>query len=243
MADERNIPAANTSFYNPDELAAIIGGEAWRGLEPNSPTEADLLPRDLSLEQVEGIVAAMLDTSITQPIAEGRQRQDLWAAAPVQIEVQDAGQLEKVGFGNTRICYKLTTAEGKAMAVIYCGYSGDLGLQVPPDPRLTLTNETWSRRLWEYSDLRTYLCVPASRYTAVKLQEFGGTGEPRGLAGMLQPSARDLVRRQALARIRHLDNTRRDMTMSELAKPRHYLYKPGQLRPSVSNIPIEERVY
>jgi hypothetical protein len=182
----------------------------------------------------------MLDPAITAPVAGGRQRQDLWAAAPETIDVGGPmGTLEKIGFGESSICYKYTGG-GRDMAVRFGAYDSNIGLQIPADPRLTLVNDNGNRRLWSYSDARTYLVLPISRYTAVTLQEFGGTAQPPSsfAAGI----GRAMARANAQGRLQHIDNTRPDLTTIEMAKRRHFLYKRGYGIPGIIDIPVEERV-
>jgi hypothetical protein len=225
--------------YTSEQLDAVWDTTAWLMAEPNRPHTDDYRHRDLGPPGVEKLVEAMLDPAITAPVAGGRQRQDLWEGAPEAMEIPSMGTLRKVGFGESSICYAYEHG-GKKMAVLFGAYNGEIGLQVPEDPHLTLVNENINRKLWTYSDLRTYLVLPIGRYNAVTLQEYGGTPTPP--RGFLAGIGRAAARANAHRRLGHIDKTRPDLIETEMAKHRHYLYKPGHALPALIDIPVEERV-
>jgi hypothetical protein len=176
---ERSAGTEVFKTYTIDQLQGALAGEVWQGMEPNLPTPADLDPRTLQAGQVDGIVDALLEhRAITGPMDGVQQHPGRWAHAPEAVALPAGARLDKVGFGESRVCYKYTAPDGKVMAVLFGAYTGELGVQVPPDPRLTQSNQNLNRRLWTYSDLRTYLCLPTGRYTGVTFQEFGGSERP-----------------------------------------------------------------
>jgi hypothetical protein len=226
--------------YSFEELEDAVHGGQWLSAVANRPTPEDHSHRDLSATGVEHLVDAMLDPAISHPVAGGRQRQDLWASAPDTMSVSpEMGTLRKVGYGESSICYEYEHG-GRKMAVLFGAYNGDLGLQVPQNPRLTLVNQNVNRNLWRYSDATTYIVLPIGRYNAVTLQEFAGTTTPPRsfLAGIGRAAARANVHR----RLGDIDKTRPDLIETEMAKPRHYLYKPGYSLPGIIDIPVEERI-
>jgi len=148
------------------------------------------------------------------------------------------GVLSKVGSGESKLCYALTKADGRKMAVILGGYR--TSLHVPDDPRLSMVSDSDTQVVWEYSDLKAYAMLPMSSHFGIKLQEFGE--ERTRSQAVLGTSV--LARRRARRYIDALPASFRPedkaAAVKELNHPRHYLAKPGFMMPVVIDIPVAE---
>ncbi|HZM64438.1 MAG TPA: hypothetical protein VFB59_04865 [Candidatus Saccharimonadales bacterium] len=234
--------------YTFADLEAVTSGETWANLTPNLPTAGDLLPRDLQAEAIETIVDTLL---IDEGIATGMRQQisEMDEIAPNAFdhtEIAGVGTLDKVSFGESKICYALTAGNGLKMAVLLRLYGPYSGIQLPKDPRLSVTRATELRALWEYSDLRAYLHLPLHGGYGISLQELGEQYSRRPkLRQDVIDSAKQRVLTYIQAAPQNFDLTGGgvDIIQSELAPKRHYLRKSGHDTPSVIDIPVVERLW
>jgi len=229
--------------YSHVELERAMHANAWLEAQPNRPHPQDLPPQFFSIEGVERVVEAMLDPAISRVLSSGRNSQQAWNEAPKTLQPgPQLGTLTKVAHGETRVCYRLDHELGK-MAVLFGMYDAEVGVQTPADHRMTLLSRSTSRRLWTYSDLRTYLVLPVGRYTGVFFQEWGGDTHPSGAPGaLLAGVGRRLAMANAQRNLAGIDNTMAALTKLELRERRHALYKPGNIVPAIIDVPVEERI-
>lgn len=241
--DQKNLGEYNTgemaSLYDPADFENIVTSELWQNLSPNAPSPNDLLPKELNAAQLAMIGNTFLEPSFaTDP--------GLWSGLgdlPADREIAGVGALEKVGSGETKACYRLTTEQGKKMAVLLMNYGNTLGLYTPEDPKLSQVSESPTRRLWEYSDLRTYLYIPLGDGRTVKLQEFGEEEFTSGQS--MTPGLLWIAGRRALKNIASRQKSFIQLdthTKPELSHARHYLRKDGQFMPVVIDLPVVEQV-
>ncbi len=257
MSFAAEVLATRTTYHHPEQtgvlqslaetirpfsipgLEELVSSEAWRQLSPNLPTDDDLSPKDLDATQVAAIVRAFIDPSLTSQDPDHRV---------LAIDLPGTGRLERIGSvedPDAKPCYKLTTAEGKHMAVIFANYAPELGVRVPTDPHMSLIDESSTRRLWEYSDLRTYLYVPFSDTNAIEFQELGSEDSRPIITSLVGLTA--LARRRAMKRIAAHPHSESFVdldweTARELSHPRHFLRKAGHRLPAVIDVPVTERV-
>ncbi len=229
--------------YTIGQLEEMLAGPAWEALTANAPTTEDVVPQALTAEHIGRLVDSMLDPAIVGPVTGGEENQDDWARAPISIAVPELGTLERIGYGESRICYKLTTNEGRALAVLLGTYSATEGLHIPEDPRLTPVAQNLIERVLTYSDLRTYACLPLSDgYNAVFLQEFGGYQSPTGRwSRMLAGASMAAARQRMQEHVAGLSEGRVTVGQSELVHSRHYLFKPGESRAALIDVPVTVR--
>lgn len=234
--------------YSGDDLGRLLQSEAWRALTPNFSTVVDLDPSDLDPEIVEEVVDAMLDPGISMRTGNRQYREYLWQDSSSVIELPNRGELRRAPtHGESQIEYTLDL-EGKVMTVVYGAYRGRPEPQIPLHPHLTPQEEGWSRRLWQYSDPRTYLLLPTSHNTCVSFQEWGGTNDPMdmslGISPRQQRIARQAAHSRALGVIAHvgLDNANPEATQAELLRPGNYYFKSSYLTALARHIPIEQRI-
>lgn len=232
--------------YTPEALRAVIDNEKWRSLGPNlySPGH-DLLPQELSADQVDTLVATILkEINFTDTYVEKNAEQIAEEVSREPINLGEIGVLTFVGGGEAKICYCLER-DGRKMALLFQGYKSDIGIQIPDDPHLTKVNEVPAQRVWEYSDLRTYAMLPLAHDRAIKLQEFG---EPpnNSYMSVLNSLTGVIARRAATSYIaQHLPNTQLGPgtnTSNELRQPDHLLNKPGHKRSVIIDVPVVERL-
>ncbi len=214
----------------------IVSSAEWNALNPNFPSEKALLPRDLQTDQVTALIAAVADEDILSATS--------WERAKIAFdekEIPHVGKLEKIGGGEGKVCYALTTSDGKEMAVLIRGYAASLGSLVPEDPRMIKIKETTDASMWEYSDLRTYALFPATQTLAVQLQEFGGRNVTQDLGYASTRGDVDYARGKARAYVA-AKGSRFTMDQQELSHPRHALFNQGEIRPpAIIDIPVIER--
>jgi len=194
--------------YSLEQLAELVDSNAWQQLTPNNPTAGDLYPQMLAAEQIDAVVGAMLQPSIVQHLFDWEQSWRLKQEAIEHIDIPDVGSLDKVGFGQAKLCYVLTAPSGQRLAVLLGGYLGpDLHRTstsspaplVPIDSHLTVLAEEYYRRALEYNGPRTYACLPVGQGFAIFLREHGGDPQPAGiwLPQLLAPILRKSAMRDA----------------------------------------------
>jgi hypothetical protein len=164
--------------FNQEQLKAIIESVQWQELRPNFPSEQALLPKDISLDQLDQLISAFDDINFSR-------REDFHVAKTFeQKAIEGFGDLTFLGSGELKYGYLLTTNKGKKMVVIvYPGYN--LNLQVPEDERIYKACSAEGREkpctLAYYSDFRTYLSIPVEingEKIGLYLQEYGGKPMP-----------------------------------------------------------------
>lgn len=236
------VPQEGRRLYTPHDLERALNSPLWRHMAPNLPVQNDLEPATLDAAQIEDLVTAMLHPYIGGASPGLKEGAAAWDAAP-QVLNAAGGQLEKVGRGDSRACYKYTDHQGQSMAVILGGYQGSLGLDVPSLRHLTALGHGSTESLWSYSDLRTYLVLPVDYYRAVFLQEWGGAPEPTTRGGHLFAGlAMRAARRRLWSELVRMQLADPEQIVSELKNPRRYVYKSGRLRAALIDIPIAEHV-
>lgn len=226
--------------YTIGQLEEVLAGPAWAGLTANAPTAEDVVPQALTAEDIGRLADSMLDPGIVGPVADGEQNQNDWAHAPRSIAIPGLGDLKRVGYGESRICYKLITNEGRALAVLLGAYSATEGLHVPEDLRLTPVAQNLIEKVLTYSDLRTYMCLPLSDgYNAVFLQEFGGHHRPTGgWSRLFAGASMAAARRRMQEYVADLPGGHVTVGGGELVHDRHYLFKPGQPGAALIDVPV-----
>lgn len=213
----------------PFDVEALVASERWRALQPNRLTESDALPADLGPN-----VAAIVDAAAGHAAAD--------ATEPVMV---GDGRLTPMtsGMAERKVPYTYTTADGKRVAVLVLPYTPPDGGGIHEDPNLTLVSDGPTRRVWEYSDLRTYATVPLPDGRSVRFQEHGGTTASDSMPGRI-PGLAGIARHRALRRIRAIPGVVGidESTAPELRHGRHVLRKPGHFMPAVIDIPVVQRV-
>jgi hypothetical protein len=225
--------------HEPSSLELVVGSEQWQTLLPNLASPTDLLPRDLRAAQLAALGETFLEPSFATRLGDAASFEDL----PLARDIPGLGLLEHTRSGESKDCFKLTVGD-KKMAVLLMNYTSPLESFIPEDPNLTLVNSSPTRRLWEYSDLRTYLCMATRDGRTIKLQEYG---EPESSAGRSKvpglswlAGMRAANRRIAAKGREFIDFDK--YTDPELRKARHYLRKAGHGMRAVIDIPVVERI-
>lgn len=240
MADEfstgeHDFSREATRNVDPHGVADIVASESWQQLAPNFPSENALLPRDLQTEQVQALIEAVAKPELTRATS--------WERANVAFEekaVAGVGRLEKVGAGEGKVCYVITTPAGAQMAVLLRGYAQDLGNVVPEDQKMIKIKETPERAMWEYSDLRTYALFPVTPTLAVQFQEFGGRDVTQEFPHDAAPGDVRFSQGRAAAYV-HARGRSFTVDRQELSHPRHALFNQGTNRPpAIIDVPVIE---
>lgn len=231
---------------NSNSIKRLVESEAWQNLSPNFPTSEALLPRDITASQLEAIIEAAFDPEMIASLAREEHGEEIFESK----HIEGVGDLEKIGHGEAKVCFLLTTPDNRKMIVLLRGYDKSLGIQIPQDPKMSKISEGLGKNEWEYSDLRTYLLAPiddTSPY-GIKLQEFGGTDTARDdLSAIRNPVAfvnSQKAKRDALSYIKSSslgDFQISNNTTRELSHPRHFLFNRGVLKPpALIDIPFQE---
>lgn len=154
--------------YTREELEDALSSHRFGQMRPNYDQEGALHPSSLNAEMITPIVDAILRQDIFDEYLRHCE-----PSKKFRIELPNIGTLESIGGGESKLVFKLTTNEGKRMAVSIIGYRTRLGIQVPEDPRIYMTDKSPTRISMFYSDLRTYLILPVS-YEAEESKPFYG---------------------------------------------------------------------
>lgn len=226
--------------YAFEALQAVVESEAWQALKPNMATSQDLRPQELSAAAIDRIVGELLnDEAIAAGMTDLVAEIGLFGETAFQYcKIPGVGVLTRVGYGESKICYQLSTDEGRVMAVQLRSYDPSIGIQVPDDPHLSLVRDGHYQRLWEYADPRTYLHLPLKGYYGVSFQEWAG--EPATVWSAFLPVLGCRVLNYLRRSGGQFDLTLAS-TKNELAHGRHYLRKPGRSGFVILGIPVAER--
>jgi len=227
----------DSSLQNKSNLSDIVQSEAWLNIAPNYPTASDALsPHDVTSEQLSSLITALSDPDIINAMPWDRGEK----AFQTKV-IPELGEIEKIGSGEQKVCYRLTTQDGKHMAVLLRGYDQSLGVQIPDDPKMIRIKSRDDRDLWEYSDLRTYLLYPIAHSLAVQLQEFGGMNEDRvEFSYNEEPGVIKFVKGKAAAYVQGKGHGFA-IDKHELSHPKHFLFNQGRSKPpALIDIPVTQ---
>jgi hypothetical protein len=218
-----------------NKLRELTESEAWENLSPNFPSPDALLPQDLTPEHIKAVIDAVSTQKMRAKYVEIRRERDLDLGGP--IDLGDLGELRPVGHGGAKMCFALTTPEGKKMAVLVGSHHNNLGPQIPDDPKLFKIINGFGKNTWAYSDLRAYLLLPIEGYDGIMFQEFGGSDNSVDAAKFSNPM-KDLGAKIARKRaIKYIETSPKgrfmleDVSLGELNHTRHYLFNRGALKP------------
>lgn len=233
----------------------VAESPAWRELHPNYLSPNALLPKDLTSKHLESLAEVLTDNQIVQATKEKTTTafytetvKNIARHAFTKKEIPGLGELERVDNGEAKICWKLTTPNGKTMAVLLRGYDQGLGTTIPEDSKLYQFSRASESDYFEYSDLRTYLVYPLPELEnrAMVLQEYGGDPQTKDKISygrqFISSLQRERAKRKALSYIRSQGFTFTDDTKIELGKQKHYLFTQGIGRsPALIDIPVQKK--
>lgn len=204
----------------------------WHNLTPNYPNGKDILPKQFSYDALDVLGTIAIDITLdTIPVGATKKETEF-------------GTLTYAGHGESSTVYRLTDEADRTIMIKVGGrgYGPPDTVPIPTDDRhLTLVQRQLGLTKWQYADPRTY--VTWTKYgRSLSLQEDGGKLPTNGVRKLLVP----YTKQQALRYIdKTLSPTPSDLqnhgTATELDKSRHYLTKPGVIRPLVIDIPVIKR--
>lgn len=154
-----------------NEIEKTIQSVHWQNLKPAFENKAALLPREISLQQLQALISTFDSTYF--------DNFDLSDPAFEELDIPRFGKLIPLGSGQDKRGYMLKTPDGKQLAVlIQKGYNGNL--EIPTDPHLYLKHRKTSSRgeieTYSYTDFNNYLSIPLmfkDKNYGIHIQEFG----------------------------------------------------------------------
>lgn len=152
------------------DLDDLLEQPAWKELTPNYQNQNALLPTQLTPDDIISIVTRVADPSTLALYARDQN--------VTQHVIDGIGTLQKVGAGEEKAGYRLTTPDGKSLIVLL-QRSYNRPIEIPKDSRIynRWGQDDSSEVVSAYSDFRTYLSLPftfGDRKFGIHLQEDGG---------------------------------------------------------------------
>lgn len=204
-------------LFTEQELQDVLTSDAFQELNPNYSHPLALLPKELTARQVVDIISIVTSAEMFEVYQNRHKIKNLTKKIP------EVGDITKIGEGESKICYRLTTPEGKRLVILFGGY-GDI-LRSPKDSKVYRVFEGLWEDKYVYSDLRTYLCMPfttevnssRSMY-GILLQEDGGDKR----LNVLYPLTQKLTARKILEYTNAYGLKHTSATMGELKHQRHF---------------------
>jgi hypothetical protein len=211
--------------YKRADLKEVLESSDFQEMEPNYDQKETLHPRELSAEVIEAVTDKILSLELVKSFKENKRTHFSFRA-----EIPEIGTLESIGGGESKLSFLLTTQKGKVVVHV-AGYDGNLGIQVPTDPKIYMAKGMIGKIRGFYSDLRTYLILPLSigqeAHYGIMFQEYGR--RPAHLASITSRVEELRVRRYVSRYAREKRYPAYEIQEGELRHPRHHFLIKGRV--------------